>query len=75
MEVFEIDGRLIQLETVSDISDDGVVAECWDITAGVGQGLLFSVFERPNGLVLRSEMNDLPVNLLLRVLAELGHEG
>lgn len=74
MDVFEIEGRLIQLETVSDITEEGMVTECWDITPGVGQGLLFAVVERPGGLALRSEMTDIPVNLLLRVLAEIGHE-
>ena len=73
MDVFEVEGRLLQLETVSDIGEEGMVTECWDITPGVGQGLLFSVVERANGLILRSEMNDLSVSLLLRVLDELGH--
>lgn len=75
MEVFEIEGRLIQLETVSDVNEAGMVTECWDITPGVGQGLLFTIVARPSGAVLRPEMTELPVSLLHRVLAEFGQGG
>ncbi len=75
MDVFEAGGRLIQLDVVSDVSEEGMVTECWDITPGVGQGLLFTIIERPGGLVFRSEMTELPVDLILRVLTELGNGG
>lgn len=74
MDVFEIEGRLIQLEAVSDVGEEGMVTECWDITPGVGQGLLFAIVERPGGRVLRPEMTEVPVRLILRVLAEIGDE-
>jgi hypothetical protein len=74
VDVFEIDGRLIQLDTSSDIGEEGMVIECWDISPGVGQGLLFSIVERSGGLVVRPEMTEIPVGLLQRVLAEIGHE-
>jgi hypothetical protein len=68
MDVFEFDARLIQLDTSSDIDEEGVVTECWDITAGTGEGWLFSIVERPMGLFLRAGMSEIPIALLVHVL-------
>jgi hypothetical protein len=68
MDVFEFGTRLIQLDTSSDIEEEGVVTECWDITAGTGEGWLFSLVERPGGLSLRAGMTEIPTALLVHVL-------
>lgn len=52
-----------------------LVTECWDVIPGGGRGLLFSIVERPYGPALRSEMTDIPLGVLVRVLAELAEKG
>jgi hypothetical protein len=68
MDVFEFGTRLIQLDTSSNIEEEGVVTECWDITAGTGEGWLFSLVERSRGLSLRAGMTEIPTALLVHVL-------
>lgn len=49
-----------------------MVFECWDITSGTGQGLLFSIVERSGKPVLRAEVAEIPIKLLLRLTGQLG---
>ena len=46
--------------------------ECWDVTEGTGAGLLFTLVETTEGVVVAAEV---PVALLLRVLAVSGLAG
>lgn len=68
MTTFEIAGRLFQVDVASDDSEDGLRHECWDITVGVGQGLLFTLVERGASTVLVPEMVEIPVDVLLKTL-------
>lgn len=73
MEIFEHEGMRIQTRnTVSAVGDEGMVVECWDITPSAAQGLLFSIAERDHKAVLRTEISEISIGPINRVVEMAG---
>jgi hypothetical protein len=67
MTVLRYRDQIIQVDEVSDVSAEGMVYECWDITPEIGEGMLFRLVESGDTVLVEPYKRLLDLGLLEEV--------